>query len=453
MPEATDKVIEKSAPKPLGVESALEQTERRGEVLAASSRILIAGTLLFAAWSAKSAGPASYPLVMLSLLYASISMLGLLAVFAKLFHPSLPYAFVMLDSAAIAGALTMQARMHGMGLSHEFSLPIFSLSFVVLIHAALRYRPSLIVLGAGTFASLLILLPMLPSHHVEMHEAGTNSNALAKAWQQGMELHDIGFLPLIFLGLAVVLLYYIVRRTRGLARLALLDGQRVAQLTRFFSPAVANQLVTEHYGEDSRGRRQKIAILFVDIRGFAQLSEHMPPEKVTDLLASFRDVVCQTVFDHGGTIDKFIGDAVLAVFGTPSSKIDDAKRATQAAFEISRAVRKWRDQRVEDGEPGALVGIGGHYGEVFVGVIVSGHILEHSVIGDSVNVAQRLERVTRDLDAEVVISEDLLEASNFDAEDLNLVRKKNTKVRGHDVPITIYHDRMPKNARLSSTKQ
>lgn len=430
-----------------GIDSAFEQTERRGEVLAAGSRILIAITMLLAAWTVHSVGPASHPMTMVSVLYALISVAGLVLVLGRVFHPSLPYAFVLLDSAAIAAALTMQARMHGMDVSHEFSLPLFSLAFVVLIHAALRYRPALVLFGAGAFISFLFLLPPLLRAYLDERHAALGISTPTLAQQEDVTLHDIGFLPLLFLVLAVFLLYYIVRRTRGLARLALLDGQRVAQLTRFFSPEVANRLVAEHDEGISRGRRQMVSILFIDIRGFTRLSENMTPEELTELLASFRSEVCQIIFDHGGTIDKFIGDAVLAAFGTPDTKADDAERATKAAFAVCRGIRAWHDRRKKRGEPCALVGVGAHSGEVYAGVIASGDILEHSVIGDAVNVAQRLERLTRRLDADVVLSDQLLKASGLEATELDLVRKDGAMIRGHSSPVTIYHNGMSKGSQ------
>jgi len=436
-----DSLSQGTAPQePLGIEGALEKTERRGEALAAGSRLLIASTVLLAAWSANSAGPASHPLIMASLLYTLISLVGLAFVLVKFFHPALPYIFVVFDSAAIAGALTMQARMHGMGLSHEFSLPLFSLAFVVLIHAAMRYRPSLVIFGAGIFITFLFLFPFLPGGSMDIQDSMMGFWRSMRDSQEKQVLHDIGFLPLVFLTLAAFLLYYIVRRTRSLARLALLDGRRVAQLARFFSPEVASRLVQEDENGIPAGRRQNVAVLFVDIRGFTHLSEGMTPEELTELLASFRDRVCQIIFEYGGSVDKFIGDAVLVVFGTPDVRVDDAERAVKAVFAISRGVHDWYQERKAEDLPGALVGIGAHYGEVFAGVIETGHILEHSVIGDAVNVAQRLERCTRTFKSNVALSDQLLTAAGIIAGNYNLVCKKDVHIRGHSAPVTIFHD-------------
>ncbi|MDH3581691.1 MAG: adenylate/guanylate cyclase domain-containing protein [Hyphomicrobiales bacterium] len=434
-----DGVIEKVS-QPAGIQRAFAETERRSEVIAAVSRILIAGTLLLAAWLAQSAGPAGHALIAVGVIYSLISVIGLVLVMANIYHPVFPYLSVFVDSAAVAAALTMQARMHNLELAHEFSLPIFSLAFVVLIHAALRYRAGIVVFGAGTLVALLFVFPFLFGPMFDVHHGPVSIDGEASAGTQISFLHDIGYMPLLFLGLAVMLLFFIVRRTRGLAHLALLDGQRAAQLSRFFSPEVASRLAREG-GTTSSSRRQSVAVLFIDIRGFTRLSEGMAPDELAELLSSFRNSVCQVVFDHGGTVDKFIGDAILVVFGTPESHDDDAHRAIQAVFKISHEVREWYDRRQADGLPAAQVGIGAHYGEVFAGVIETGQILEHSVIGDAVNVAQRLERLTRDLDCRVVISEELMQAADAAGGDLHLKRKENVHITGHAAPVTIFYDK------------
>jgi hypothetical protein len=189
------------------IDGALEKTERRGEALAAISRIAIAGTILIAAKPAYSAGAIGHPLIIVSVVYALISFAGLAFVLAKIFHPSIPYWFVLLDSAAIAGALTMQARMHGMDVTHEFSLPLFSLAFVVLIHAAMRYRPGLVLFGAGSFMAFLFIFPVLSNRHLMMHPVPTSGSEFSHAWTESMALHDIGYLPLVFFALGVFLLF------------------------------------------------------------------------------------------------------------------------------------------------------------------------------------------------------------------------------------------------------
>ena len=138
------------------------------------------------------------------------------------------------------------------------------------------------------------------------------------------------------------------------------------------------------------GARQPLTILFSDIRGFTALAESMPPDAIAGLLSAYFTEMVDVIFEHGGTLDKFIGDAIMAQWGAPIRHPDDADRALPAALGMQRAVgdinRRWAAQ----GRPTISVGIGINYGEVFAGNIGSHRRLEYTVIGDAVNVASRL---------------------------------------------------------------
>ncbi len=186
--------------------------------------------------------------------------------------------------------------------------------------------------------------------------------------------------------------------------------------------------------------------MFVDVRGFTRLAEEVPPERLADLLAEFRGRVAGAVFAHGGTIDKFIGDGVLAVFGTPEPRPDDAARALRAAFAVLDAVAGWAPGHRAGGGP--AVGIGLHHGEVFAGVIGRGDLLEHTVIGDTVNVAERLERLTRRLPASLVVSGDLARAAGVRGGDPGWRRLGAQPVKGHAAPVeALWHGALPEAGR------
>lgn len=244
---------------------AFEETEKRGEVFAAIARVVIALTILFAAWISYDTGPASHPLIMIAVLYAITSLVGVVIAFGRFFNRLVPYVFVAIDVAVIAFALTMLARMHNLSLAHEFLLPLFSLAFVMLIHAAMRYRPKLILFGFSLFISLLFLFPIMLSVPIISTTAASESISGLLSNPLELVLHDLGFLPLLFLLLTTVLLYYIVLRTRSLIELAIIDGRKVAQLSRFFSPEVADRLGAITSEEIHSGTRQNTAIIFIDI--------------------------------------------------------------------------------------------------------------------------------------------------------------------------------------------
>jgi adenylate cyclase len=151
--------------------------------------------------------------------------------------------------------------------------------------------------------------------------------------------------------------------------------------------------------------------MFIDIRGFTELARKMDPEALGRFLTEFRSVVTDVIFEHGGMVDKFIGDAVLAVFGALEPAPDDAERAILGGLNILDAVAAWSAASSGAGGRSVRIGIGAHYGEVFVGAVGDEKMLEFTVLGDTVNLAERLERTTRVIDGVFVISRDMLDAA------------------------------------------
>jgi adenylate cyclase len=162
----------------------------------------------------------------------------------------------------------------------------------------------------------------------------------------------------------------------------------LSNFERYFAPELAAAIAAEGQAQLG-GVKRSAAILFSDIRGFSAMSESMLPDAVVKLLNGYFSEMVDIVFDHGGTLDKFIGDAIMANWGAPLSRADDADRALRAAIEMQRELREMNAQRAA-GEPRFEIGIGINLGEVFVGNIGSPRRLEYTVMGDPVNVAARL---------------------------------------------------------------
>jgi adenylate cyclase len=159
---------------------------------------------------------------------------------------------------------------------------------------------------------------------------------------------------------------------------------------RYFAPQLAERIASSSGANQLGGEKRPVAVLFSDIRGFTALSESMSPHEMATLLTEYFTEMVECVFRHGGMLDKFIGDAVMAQWGAPLGNVDDADRAMRAAMEMMEALAmlnaRWRGQ----GRPTLEIGIGLNYGEAFAGNIGSERRLEFTVIGDTVNTASRL---------------------------------------------------------------
>ena len=186
----------------------------------------------------------------------------------------------------------------------------------------------------------------------------------------------------------------------GIAAVALDNGQFAERIKkealarsnfeRFFTPHLAARIASSPDAIKLGGDKRKVAVLFSDIRGFTALSETMSPDTMARLLTEYFTEMVECVFRHGGTLDKFIGDAVMAQWGAPIGEHDDCQRAMQSALdmmeELDRLNARWRSE----GRPVLQIGIGLNVGDVFAGNIGSDRRLEYTVIGDPVNVSSRL---------------------------------------------------------------
>jgi len=159
---------------------------------------------------------------------------------------------------------------------------------------------------------------------------------------------------------------------------------------RYFAPSLAARIAESPDAARLGGDKRQVAVLFSDIRGFTPLSEAMRPDEIATLLSEYFTEMVECVFRHGGTLDKFVGDGVMAQWGAPISAPDDADRALDAALEMLEALDALNARWRAAGRPELQVGIGLSYGEVFAGNIGSERRLEFTVIGDTVNTAARL---------------------------------------------------------------
>ncbi|HEV2846406.1 MAG TPA: adenylate/guanylate cyclase domain-containing protein, partial [Thermoanaerobaculia bacterium] len=148
-------------------------------------------------------------------------------------------------------------------------------------------------------------------------------------------------------------------------------------------------------GDDGMRRLQnaQATVLFADLVGFTAFAENSAPEAVADSIDAFLDLSVEAIFRAGGTLDKFIGDCVMAFFGAPVPQPDHAVRAVKAAVEIQRGLTAWNARRMAEGLPGFKARVALNSGPVVVGDIGSARRVDYTVLGNTVNVAARLESV------------------------------------------------------------
>jgi len=182
------------------------------------------------------------------------------------------------------------------------------------------------------------------------------------------------------------------------------------------------------------GERYRLCVLFADIRGFTKRSERMTPEAVVELLNRYFSEVTRSIHDAGGTVDKFMGDGVMAFFGAPQRLDNPCVPAVQAAVDMLSGVARLNVALARQGEAPIAIGIGLHAGEAVVGNIGSGARHNYTAIGDTVNVASRLERLTVEVGYPLVCSVtvwDMLDQRN------GFVKLGARPIKGHQ-PVEIY---------------
>jgi adenylate cyclase len=179
-----------------------------------------------------------------------------------------------------------------------------------------------------------------------------------------------------------------------------------ANLARYVPPHLV-EILSERDEPFGPPRLLDVAVLFADMRGFTSLSETMKPLQVMELLREFHRRMAMATFRFGGTLDDYIGDAILATFGVSEDGGTHASNALSCAREMLSIMKDWNDERLAAGMEPLSVGIGVNYGPAVVGDIGSERYMDFTVIGDTVNVASRLERLTRSIDTDLVVSQAL----------------------------------------------
>ena len=324
------------------------------------------------------------------------------------------------------------------------------LYFMIIIMAAVFTYTPRIVLWSGISAAITwmagaVWVATQPDVHAAFSVAASDSatsEAMAAAFLEPNTVYFVSItkhvilLLLVSAGLAAA----VGRARRLVYRHAAAERART-NLARHFSPNMVNALAERDtvLGET---KSQQVAVLFADIVGFTGISEGRAPDDVISMLREFHGRIARTVFEHEGTLDKYLGDGVMATFGTPDARADDAVRALDCARAIIHSISNWNEERTARGEQTIKVGVGLHFGSVVLGDVGDENRLEYAVIGDTVNVASRVEELTRSLDADIVASGAAIAAAKASGADAVLLQEFQTaapqSIRGRTEPVQVW---------------
>jgi adenylate cyclase len=400
---------------------AFREEERKGLMIAALIRALIVGLILI--WVASATfytGAALAWLVGLVLVFIILALAQFELLRRNLAPPWLKYLFLSLEAAWLAVILAAPNPFSSLQVPPALLVrgSEFLYFLVLLVPAMFCYAPRFAIWsGAWIAIAWATVVGWVASRAGVVTRSDLPEELSGEAHLRWMQHPDyVSFDKAeteVIVGslLAIAVAVAITRSRRLIARRSAAERAR-GNLARYFSPNVVDVLAAR---DQPLGdvRKQQVASLFADVRGFTSIAEALSPEDVMALLRELHRRAAEIVFEHGGTLEKYIGDAMLATFGVPEPAADDPARALACARALLLAIERWNRERLEAGYWPVRIGIGLHCGPAVLGDIGSARSMSFAVIGDSVNVASRLEALTRDLEVDLIVSHELFEAARM----------------------------------------
>jgi len=218
------------------------------------------------------------------------------------------------------------------------------------------------------------------------------------------------------------------------------DATTRERFQRLLSPDLAEMVVSGELTVEKGGENRIATVLFADIRGFTSMSENMVAADVLQMLNEYFEIMVEIAFKHEGTVDKFVGDEIMVLWGAPVVHEDDPRRAVQAALDMQEALAEFNRTRESEGQRPIQIGIGVNTGELVAGYIGSTRTMSYSVIGDSVNTGARLCSAAKA--GQVIISE----ATYAEVKDeFDFAVLEPVTAKGKSKPLKIYNVLGPKN--------
>lgn len=243
----------------------------------------------------------------------------------------------------------------------------------------------------------------------------------------------------IFIGLAGPLLAQIICPVFATTYKRVFLNQKNSKieklLGKYISKDIKNKILKNTEDVELGGKKAEITIMFADIRGFTSLSETHSAEEVSKLLNEYFTEIEPVITKYNGVINKFIGDAVLVIFGDPVQDKQHAKNAVLCAYELNKKVKRIQEQWINNGKPKIDIGIGINTGEAFVGNVGTVNRFEYTVIGDAVNIASRIEDYNKIYKTHILISQNTYsKISQF----VDVIKIREVSIKGKAKKINIY---------------
>ncbi len=228
---------------------------------------------------------------------------------------------------------------------------------------------------------------------------------------------------------------------KGYALKAVVAQKKEQKIRNIFQKYVPKEVIDQFFQKPESmlvGESRILAVLFSDIRRFTSMSENMRPDEIVESLNAYFSLMVDVIMSRQGIVDKYIGDAIMAFYGAPVQHEDDAFKAVQSGFEMMEALKGFNQRQAERGRPEFHIGIGINYGSVTVGNIGSDKKMDYTVIGDMVNIASRLEGLTKIYHEEMIVSESVF---RYVKKDISCRMLDRVAVKGKKQGIGIYSPR------------
>jgi adenylate cyclase len=349
--------------------------------------------------------------VALSLVGLAISILvGLVLAARGDRHWALTLISATVEILLLQAYLFASAQALGLPLDIALSSPGAWLVFIYLVIGVLRLQAALVAYNGLLFSLCWTILTALAP---DTHRATDIAHAAGHLAQVG-QISDVVRIGIILVSTGA-LAFATWHSRRSLVK-AIYESTARKHLSTHFPRAILERLLDGKGNEPQLGYTDA-AIAFVDLHGFTTIAENATGSEIGELLSDFRSHIHDVVGRYDGVIDKFMGDGALIVFGVPESRPDDAVRALSCIMDLRDTLGGWMAGRSFRSSPKLSIGIGLHFGRVLAGVIGSAERVEFTVLGDTVNVAARLQQLANDGGGGTLVSEDALVAAGFRVQD------------------------------------